>query len=214
MVKTVAVVCGSAGLALLCGCAIQRDHVEVASAPSVLYAPGPEYPETARVSGVSGQVFLRVTVDTLGQTASASVTAETPAGYGFAEAALEAVRNWVWEPGTLHGVPINQGRQIEMRFSAHGREGNWTPRIVHRTSPRAPEAFAASKERAEVLVRAEVNSEGKPLSVSVARELPGPRGLAEAALDCVRGWRFSPGLPGTVIVLVPFGPKQAEDGAP
>ncbi len=202
--------CGFIGLLLVSGCAVQKDHVEVATAPAILYAPNPAYPEAARAEGVSGEVVLKVTVDALGETAGASVASEAPAGYGFGEAALAAVKNWVWEPGRLRGEPVNQGRQVRVHFSAYERGATTVPQILSKTEPRVPAEFARSGERAAVLVRAEVDSEGKPYLVSVVKELPGPRGLAEAALECVRQWRFTPAVPGTVTVLVPFGPKQAE----
>lgn len=211
MRKTADFFCGFLGLMFICGCAVQTDHVEVATAPAILYAPNPAYPESARAEGVSGEVILKVTVDTLGRTAGASVASEAPAGYGFGEAALAAVKNWVWDPGRLRGEPVNQGRQVHVHFSAYERGVNLVPQILSKTDPRVPAEFARSEESAAVLVRAEVDSDGKPYSVSVVKELPGPRGLAEAALECVRQWRFAPAIPGTVTVLVPFGPKRTEN---
>ncbi len=209
MKKAGAVVCSFLLVLSFTGCAIRGNHVEVATAPVVLYAPSPQYPEAARMSGVSGEALLKVTVDSFGQTSAAAVSSETPSGQGFGKAALAAVREWVWEPGKLQGRPVNQGRQVRVRFSAYDREASPVPLIASKTAPQVPEEFAKSGEMAAVLVLAEVASDGKPYAVSVLKELPGPKGLAAAALDCVKQWRFYPGTTGAVTVLVPFGPKEA-----
>ncbi len=211
MSRAAVVICSFILVISFAGCAVQGNHVEVATEPIVLYAPGPQYPESARLAGVSGEVILKVTVDPFGGTSAATVSSETPPGHGFGKAALAAVKEWVWEPGKLQGRPVNQGRQVRVKFSAYDREASPVPLIASKTEPQIPQEFAKSGERAAVLVLAEVASDGRPYSVSVLKELPGPKGLAGAALDCVKQWRFYPGTTGMVTVLVPFGPKQAPD---
>lgn len=63
-----------------------------------------KYPEEARKLGIEGQVILELTIDATGKVAEARLVKR--AGHGFDEAALEAVRRFVFKPGTEGGEPI------------------------------------------------------------------------------------------------------------
>lgn len=56
------------------------------------------YPEEARKLGLEGQVVLRLTIDSKGTVAKASVIKGS--GHGFDEAALDAVKRFRFKPGT------------------------------------------------------------------------------------------------------------------
>jgi TonB family protein len=86
----------------------------VAGAP-VSAQPGPtppaiatfvhaDYPDAARASGQEAAVELEITIGADGLVRDARVLA--PVGDGFDEAALAAVRQFVFEPATKHGHPI------------------------------------------------------------------------------------------------------------
>jgi TonB family protein len=62
------------------------------------------YPEEAAKAGIEGVVVLELDVDPAGRVASARVIA--PAGHGFDEAALEAVRQFAFEPGRSGDQPV------------------------------------------------------------------------------------------------------------
>ena len=62
------------------------------------------YPEAARRAGIEGQVVLRLRIGAEGQVVEARVLES--AGHGFDEAALAAVRQFSFEPGTLDGAPV------------------------------------------------------------------------------------------------------------
>jgi protein TonB len=72
-----------------------RDPRKVVDAPAV-------YPELALAARVEGIVIIEATVDTRGRVSDAKVLRGVPM---LDEAALEAVRQWVYTPTLLNGVP-------------------------------------------------------------------------------------------------------------
>lgn len=64
----------------------------------------PIYPEIARRARVSGPVILEVVVDKGGNPKSIKVLRGL--SMGLTEAAVEAVKQWKWEPSTLNGKPV------------------------------------------------------------------------------------------------------------
>jgi TonB family protein len=63
------------------------------------------YPEAAFAAGVGARVVVEIVVGTDGRVKDAKVV--EPAGQGFDEAALAAVKEFVFEPATQNGKPIN-----------------------------------------------------------------------------------------------------------
>jgi TonB family protein len=64
----------------------------------------PVYPEIARRARVSGAVILEVIVDKQGNPRDIKVLRGL--SMGLTEAAVEAVKQWKWEPSTLNGKPV------------------------------------------------------------------------------------------------------------
>ncbi|HEX2123008.1 MAG TPA: energy transducer TonB, partial [Thermoanaerobaculia bacterium] len=65
----------------------------------------PVIPEAARNARVSGIVILEVVIDREGRVSDAKVLKGLP--FGLSEAAVEAVKQWNFEPGTLNGQPVD-----------------------------------------------------------------------------------------------------------
>ena len=70
-------------------------------APAVEHFVEAHYPEEARASALEGRVLLEVDISATGEVLRAAVTG--PAGHGFDEAALEAVRQFRFTPAELDG---------------------------------------------------------------------------------------------------------------
>lgn len=64
----------------------------------------PVYPEIARRARVGGPVILEVVVDKEGNPKSIKVLRGL--SMGLTEAAVDAVKQWKWEPSTLNGRPV------------------------------------------------------------------------------------------------------------
>ncbi len=79
-------------------------HVPVLTkAPELLQFVQAPYPAEAQAQGLEAQVRLLVTISETGAVSEAQVV--EPVGHGFDEAALEAVRQFVFSPAEVDGVP-------------------------------------------------------------------------------------------------------------
>lgn len=88
-----------------------------ASAPSFSRQALPIYPALARKRGREGTVLLRLHISQTGQLLQAEVL-EDP-GFGFADAALEAVHASSFSPGHRNGRPVSMKATLPIRFTLH-----------------------------------------------------------------------------------------------
>ncbi len=74
----------------------------------------PEYSEDARKARFQGTVVVYVEVDTNGKPRNIRIVRSV--GMGLDERALEAVRQWLFKPGTKDGKPVVVSANIEVTF--------------------------------------------------------------------------------------------------
>lgn len=74
----------------------------------------PRYPDLARRTKTQGVVILRATIDQSGQVVDARILKDI--GFGCGEAALQAVRQWRYEPATLKGRNVSVYLEITVDF--------------------------------------------------------------------------------------------------
>ncbi|MCC6156962.1 MAG: TonB family protein [Deltaproteobacteria bacterium] len=74
----------------------KKPAVKVASPPRLRSSDAPNYPPMARESGREGRVVLRVLIDENGRVRELKVISEDPPEMGFGDAAMAAVRRWVY----------------------------------------------------------------------------------------------------------------------
>jgi protein TonB len=96
------------------GGGIFRPGVGGVSAPRALFHPDPEYSEEARKAKYQGTVVLGLIVDANGRPRGLKV--EKGLGMGLDEKALEAVRNWKFEPAEKDGKPVAVAISVEVEF--------------------------------------------------------------------------------------------------
>ncbi len=83
----------------------------------LLNGPVPNYPLLAVRRSREGQVELELTVNPDGTVGEVVITKETPRGYGFAEAATQAVQDWRFEPFTRNGRAVRHQIQTGFDFT-------------------------------------------------------------------------------------------------
>lgn len=81
--------------------------------PTRLSHVEPEYPEAARQAGVQGVVILEALINEDGKVNDARVMRSIP---GLDEAALAAVRQWVFAPTLVKGVPVKVIMTVTVNF--------------------------------------------------------------------------------------------------
>ncbi len=84
------------------------------SAPRALFAPDPEYSEEARKAKYQGTVVLWVVVGPDGR--PHEVRVQRSLGLGLDEKAIEAVRQWRFEPAKKDGTPVAVQINVEVNF--------------------------------------------------------------------------------------------------
>ena len=84
------------------------------SAPRALYAPDPEYSEEARKAKWQGTVVLWVIVGPDGH--PRDIRIQRSLGMGLDEKAIEAVRQWKFDPAKKDGQPVAVQINVEVNF--------------------------------------------------------------------------------------------------
>jgi len=85
------------------------------TAPKVIYAPEPEFSEGARKAGYQGTCVLSLIVDTNGRPKDIHLVRKL--GMQLDEKAIQALRQWTFEPAQKGGRPVEVA--IEVEFSFH-----------------------------------------------------------------------------------------------
>jgi TonB family protein len=84
------------------------------SAPKLIYDPDPEFSDEARKAKYQGVVVLTVIVGADGRVHDMRVSRSL--GMGLDEKAMEAVKNWKFEPSMADGHPVPVEVNVEVNF--------------------------------------------------------------------------------------------------
>lgn len=85
---------------------VWMDQIEDGLAYSQVHRERPDYPELARVQRSGGAVMGSFLLDEKGDVTDVCVTGVFPRNMGFAQAAIDAIQAWTYEPPTFDGVPF------------------------------------------------------------------------------------------------------------
>jgi len=89
-----------------------------------LYMVPPAYPESAKQKSLEGTVVLQIVVDKDGKVQRLERVGGSPE---LADAAIQAVRQWRYQPYLVNGKPHESNKQVEMRFSLGSSSSTITP---------------------------------------------------------------------------------------
>ena len=84
------------------------------TAPRVIYAPDPEFSEEARKAKFQGTVVLWLIVGVDGRTHEIRI--QRSLGMGLDEKAIEAIRQWRFDPSRKDGIPVAVQINVEVNF--------------------------------------------------------------------------------------------------
>jgi protein TonB len=94
------------------------DHPVRITNPSWRSQPRPKFPETAPREVVSASVGLNCILSPQGRATACEIVSETPQGYGFGAAAIEAmIQTARFNPRRVDGVPAEGQVTATVRFS-------------------------------------------------------------------------------------------------
>jgi TonB family protein len=99
--------------ALIFGCA--TPHVPVKINPEARFQARPAYPAAMREAKIGGQVVVDFVVNKDG--VPINIYAIRSTRKEFESAATEAVKKWIFKPGTIDGIPANIHMQVPVIFT-------------------------------------------------------------------------------------------------
>lgn len=82
--------------------------------PKPLKTKPPQYPDKLRSEGVSGVVVVKIVIDVNGKVIAQEVAKTS--NEAFNGPALEAVRNWVFEPAAVAGKAVRAKVSVPLKF--------------------------------------------------------------------------------------------------
>jgi len=181
--------------------------------------PRPEYPPLARTARVQGVVRLDAIIGKDGTIEDLKVISGHPL---LIKAALDAVRQWQYQPTLLNGEPVEVATEIDVNFSlADGgastgpaeagnppasngpglQAGAVTPPVpTYKPDPAYTEEARKAKIEGTVTLAVTIDAQGDVTNCQVTNGLD--KGLDEQAIKTVRTWKFKPALRDGIPVAV------------
>ena len=171
--------------------------------PKLVKMVDPVYPEVARQGRVEGIVILEAKIDEEGNVVDARVLRSIRV---LDQAALDAVKQWKYEPLVIDGKAHKVVFTVTVRFvldegikkdvikkfaqGAVKAEGDiQPPKLVKEVPPVYPEAARVAGVQGVVILSVKTDETGKVADTMVLRSIPL---LDQAAIDAVRQWVYEP----------------------
>ncbi len=171
--------------------------------PKLIKQVPPIYPQVARQARVEGTVILEAKTDEQGNVIDSKVLRSIPL---LDQAAIDAVRQWKYEPLIVGGIARKVLFTVTVRFML--KEGDKVktlekfaqgavraendikpPKLVKEVPPVYPVIARLAEVQGVVILGVKTDEEGKVKDVIVLRSIPL---LDQAAIDAVRQWVYEP----------------------
>lgn len=163
----------------------------------------PVYPEVARTAKVEGVVILEAETDIYGHVQNLKVLRSVPL---LDQAAIDCVRQWVYEPFKIENKPRGVIFTVTVRFQLDGGAGKSAPpakegdplkltgdvkgpKLITQVKPIYPEAARKSRVEGTVILEVTTDITGHVANAKILRSIPL---LDQAAVDAVKQWVFEP----------------------
>jgi TonB family protein len=166
--------------------------------PKLVKKVEPVYPEEARKAGIQGVVILEARTDVQGKVKDVMVLRSVPA---LNKAAIDALRQWVYEPLIIDGKPREAVFTTTVVFNldgekkgrgekeAAGTTGQVVSKIIKKVEPVYPEAARKAGVEGTILLEAKTDGQGDVVAVRVLKSIPE---LDQAASDALKQWKYEP----------------------
>jgi TonB family protein len=173
--------------------------------PKLIKQVDPVYPEEARKAGIEGIVILEAKADEAGNISDARILRSIPA---LDQAAIDAVKQWKYEPMRIDGKPRKVVFTVTVRFALKEGDSSKTlekfaegavkvegetqpPKLIREVMPVYPEAARQAQVHGVVILGVKADVYGRVADTIVLRSIPL---LDQAAIDAVKQWVYEPFL--------------------
>jgi TonB family protein len=182
-----------------------------------------DYPQSAIAAKAQGVVYIDVHVGADGKVADAKIDSVMPmARTDLADAALAAVRNWMFDPREVNGKAVASDTTVAIAFSLDPKKPltvepgmldtirlsppqedalaqldapateNVEYRLMH--PPKYPASAIKAHQQGDVVLKVHVDALGNPVEAGVAKTIPPGLSpeLGNASIAAVMQWKFNP----------------------
>lgn len=179
-----------------------RDAVRISGdvKPKLVKQVKPVYPKEAKEKRLQGKVVVEAVAGKDGKVRNVRpVSSPDPL---LTQAALEAIRQWAYDPFLVDGAPKEVLFTVTVVFRLDGGdskdapgaltrlEDSQRPKLVKMVRPVYPEEAVKNKLQGVVILEAEIDESGKVKTLRMLKS-PDPL-LTEAAIVAVKGWEYEP----------------------
>lgn len=162
--------------------------------PKIMKKVNPKYPEEARREKVEGVVILGARIDKEGQVSR--VIVQKGMDPFLNQAAVDAVKQWKYEPMIIKGKSVEALFTVTVRFALKGKKiatkeiDPHPPKLIKKVNPVYPEEARKSKIQGIVLLGVKIDEKGDIINVEVLRSESSL--LNKPAVDAVKKWKYEP----------------------
>jgi len=160
--------------------------------PKLIKKVEPVYPEAARKAEIQGVVILEATTDIYGRVMSTRILRSVPE---LDQAAIDAVKQWVYEPMIIDGEPRGVVFTVTCTFRSdepvRATGDIKPPKLIKKVEPVYPEAARKAGIKGTVILEVTTDIYGRVKNVKVLESIPE---LDQAAMDAVKQWIYEPAL--------------------
>jgi TonB family protein len=158
----------------------------------------PQYPAEAKAARIEGAVRFTALLGKDGTVKDLQLISGHPL---LVQAAMDAVKQWVYQPTLLNGEAVAVRTEIVVNFTLDApltpagayRIGNGVsaPRVASKQEPEYSQEARIARLQGTVTVSLVVGEDGMPRNIRVLKSLG--LGLDEKAVEAIGLWRFTPG---------------------
>jgi len=173
--------------------------------PRLVKKVDPIYPENARQARVEGNVILGTRTDIQGRVSQVMVYSSKE--FSLVQAAMDAVKQWVYEPLIIDGKPREAVFTTQVRFKLQQQELEKAevaggivvgvlkledpadaPGLIKKVSPVYPDEAKKALVQGIVVLQVTTDEEGNVAKVKVLRSESSQ--LSQASVDAVKQWKY------------------------
>jgi TonB family protein len=185
-------------------CALQQPEQKESSRqePKLIKKVEPEYPEVAKSARIQGVVILEATITKKGDVVNVKVLRE-PSPL-LTKPAIDAVKQWKYEPGKIDGnvadvivtltVNFSLTQEKEEKSESGSLEDSefekYAPKIIKHVDPVYPEEASKDGIEGKVVLDTTIDEKGNVIDCQVAEESKPQPLLEKAAIDAVKQWKY------------------------
>ena len=133
--------------------------------PKLIKTADPVYPEEARKAGIEGIVIIEARTDPQGRVVAATVLRSVPK---LDQAAVDAVKQWVYEPMIIKRKPVGVIFTVTMKFQLKDKDKD-------KDKPAKDSAKDTAKDTAQVASVSEIDEEFAKGAVKAEGEIKPPK---------------------------------------